>query len=76
MRNKVLLFPLALAILLAVTFRTPPGQEVPPLPSPRRPGGPASRRAARPGGAGDNALRPRPTPGGPRDRGLYRHLVH
>lgn len=34
MRNKVLLFPLALAILLAVTFRPPPGQEVPPLPSP------------------------------------------
>nr|WP_326212572.1 3D domain-containing protein [uncultured Oscillibacter sp.] len=34
MRNKVLLFPLALAILLAVTFRPPPGQEVPPPPSP------------------------------------------
>ena len=34
MRNKVLLFPLALAILLAVTFRPPPGQEVPPLTSP------------------------------------------
>ena len=34
MRNKVLLFPLALAILLAVALRPPPGQEVPPPPSP------------------------------------------
>ena len=37
MRNKVLLFPLALAILLAVTFRPPPGQEVPPPAEPPDP---------------------------------------
>ena len=34
MRNKVLLIPLALAILLVVALRPPPGQEVPPPPSP------------------------------------------
>ncbi len=34
MRNKVLLFPLALALLLAVIFRPPPGQAGPPHPSP------------------------------------------
>lgn len=45
MRSKPLLFALALALLLAVTLRPPPGQEAPPSPSPAAQGAPPPAEA-------------------------------